>query len=396
MPVVERLSFPDEAARHAAFPVTRAGIFMAHAGVCPLPKAAAEAVQFASHRSSLDSQEYAGFPQELDEARAVAAKLLVSAKPEEIALVGPTALGLNLVASGIEWAPGDEVIYYPGDYPSNVYPWTDLARKGVKPVPVCPATTGHITPELVFAALTPRTKLVALASCHFLTGYRLDYKAIGTELKKRGILFCLDAIQSLGATEVDAAYVDFLSADSHKWLLGPLGAGIFYVRKEHFAKLRPALLGSWNVTSPQFIAQDEIAFPDHGRRYECGALFGLGILGMKASMEMLLALGIANVENRLLGLHDYAADLFRKAGFEVLSDAFPKASGGFNAKTGIVTIRKPGLDDAGHAALFRKLKEKKITASHRWDAQGQPHLRFSPHFYNTETEFDVVLEALAE
>ena len=395
MPVVERLTFPDEAARHAAFPVTRAGIFMGHAGVCPLPKAAEEAVQLGAHRGAVSSQEYEGFPQELDDARAVAARLLVSAKPEEISLIGPTALGLNLVASGLAWHPGDEVVYYPGDYPSNVYPWTDLARRGVTPVPVAPAKTGHLTPELVFAALTPKTRLVALASCHFLTGYRLDYKTIGTELKKRGILFCLDAIQSLGATEVDAAYVDFLSADSHKWLLGPLGAGIFYVKKEHFATLRPALLGSWNVTSPRFIAQDEIAFPDHGRRYECGALFGLGILGMKASMEMLLSLGVDRIEQRLLHLHDYAATLFRKAGYEVLSDAFPVTEA-FNAKTGIVTVRKPGASATDYAALFEKLKKRKITASLRWDTEGEPHLRFSPHFYNTEVEFDVVLEALEE
>ncbi len=394
MPVVERLHFPDEAARHAAFPVTRHSIFMGHAGVSPLPKVAEEAIQLAAHRSAVDSQEYDGFPKEIDAARAVAARLLVSAKPEEIALVGPTALGLNLVASGLDWHAGDEVVYYPGDYPSNVYPWTDLARQGVKPVPVAPAHTGHITPELVFAALTPRTKLVALASCHFLTGYRLDYKTIGTELKKRGILFCLDAIQSLGATEVDVAYVDFLSADSHKWLLGPLGAGIFYVKAEHFAKVRPALLGSWNVTSPRFIAQDEIAFPDTGRRYECGALFGLGILGMKASMEMLLQLGVDPIEQRLLGLHTYAADLFRKAGYEILSDAFPASAHGFEARTGIVTIRKPGASDTDYAALFQKMKAKKITASLRWDIQGAPHFRFSPHFYNTEADFDVVLEAL--
>ncbi len=129
---------------------------------------------------------------------------------------------------------------------------------------------GEITPELVLAALTPRTKLVALASCHYLSGFRLDYENIGEELHRRGVLFCLDAIQSLGATTLDVLHIDFLAADSHKWMLGPLGAGIFYVKRRHFETLRPTLVGAWNVVSPGFVAQPEIVFENSARRYEPG------------------------------------------------------------------------------------------------------------------------------
>jgi selenocysteine lyase/cysteine desulfurase len=379
----------DEEARQALFPIVRRGIFLGHAGVAPLPRVAAEKIQQMAHLASTEGQENAGIQKEWEEARAVAARL-IGAKTNEISLIGPTALGLNLVAHGLPWEPGDEVIYYPGCYPSNVYPWTDLARRGVKPVALRPEKIGHLTPELVLAAVTPKTKLVALASCHFLTGYRVDLNAIGQELRRSHpqVLFSVDGIQSLGATEFDVekAQIDFVSADSHKWLLGPLGAGIFYVRESRFPLLRPALLGSYNVNSPRFIAQEKIEFPDHGRRYECGAPNSLGIFGMRASMEMLLSLGIDKIETRLLQLHAHTAGLLRRAGWEVLSDTFPES-----AKSGIITFRKPGADlTAAHA----NLEKAKVTASLRWDLAGEAYLRFAPHFYNTEGELETAVAAL--
>ena len=387
MAEVQQQLVPDEAARQTLFPVTKSGIFLAHAGVAPLPRVAAEKVQFEAHRAMSDNQETGETMRELNATRDVAAQL-IGAKPSEIALIGPTALGLNMVAAGLSWAPGDEVVYYPGDYPSNVYPWLNLANYGVKTVGLQPELPGALTPELVLAAVTAKTKLVALASCHFLTGYRLDVAAIGTALKERGVLFCVDGIQSLGATRLDCQHFDFLAADSHKWLLGPLGAGILYVKESRFAELRPALLGSLNVVSPNFVAQTTIEFPDHARRYECGAYNALGIFGMRASMEMLLALGLDNIQNRLLQLHAYAANLFREAGFTVLSDRFPEG-----AKSGIVTIHKPGTD---LAPLFAALQKRKITASLRWGLDQQAYLRFSPHFYNTESELDATVAALKE
>lgn len=390
MGLLQQQQVIDEEARRILFPVVGREVFLGHAGVAPLPRAAAEAVQRAAHEATLGSQEPEALLREIEATRASAAKLL-GAKASEISLIGPTALGLNLVSQGLPWEAGDEVVYYPGDYPANVYPWLALADRGVRPVPLRPSEPGVLTPELVLAAVTPKTRLVALASCHFLTGYRLDYQTIGRELAARGVLFCLDGIQSLGATELDAEYFDFLSADSHKWLLGPLGAGIFYVKERHFEKLRPLLLGSWNVNSPRFIAQTKIELPASGRRYECGSPNALGIVGMKASLDLLLGVGIDRIEARLLGLHAHAAAAFRRAGFTVLSDAWPEG-----AKSGIVTVRKPGADDAEYDALFEKLRQRKIVASLRWDLENRPHLRFSPHFYNTEGDLDAAVAALTE
>ena len=135
-----------------------------------------------------------------------------------------------------------------------------------------PERPGEITPEVVAAALTPRTRLVALATCHFFTGYRIDAEAIGALLHERDVLFSLDAIQTLGAFPLDVAraHVDCLSADAHKWMLGPLAIGIVYVKRERFELLRPTLLGAWNAVSPNFNALDEIRFVCRGHHRRQG------------------------------------------------------------------------------------------------------------------------------
>ena len=377
----------DPALRVRLFPVTASRLFLAHAGVAPLPGPAVEALKSEAERAGI-MQETPDFMAEIDSIRRVAARL-INAASDEVALLGPTALGLNLVANGLTWREGDEVIYYPDDYPANVYPWLSLASHGVRPVPLITERIGEITPDLVFKAITPRTKLVALASCHYLSGYRLDFETIGEELSRRGILFCLDAIQSLGATPVDVRHVDFLAADSHKWMLGPLGAGIFYVKRKHFATLRPALVGAWNVRSPGFVAQAEVAFEDSARRYEPGSLNLLALYGMKASLELLLGLGVKQIEARLLDLRSFAEERLVRAGFRVLGYANRRSQ-----KSAITTI---ALDDADHARRsFRRLREAGIDVSLREMRSGQQCLRLSPHFYNLETEIDEVVKVLLQ
>ena len=217
---------------------------------------------------------------------------LIGADKSEVALLGPTSLGLSLFANGITWREGDEVVCYYDDYPSNVYPWMALASQGVKIRQLRPERPGHITPELVERELSSRTRLVALASCHYLSGWRIDVDAIGESLHKRGVLFSVDAIQTLGAFPFSVRFVDFLSADAHKWMLGPMAIGIVYVARQHFELCRPTLLGSWNIHSPQFLAQETIKFHETAQRYEPGVLNVAGAYGMKASLEMIEATGL--------------------------------------------------------------------------------------------------------
>lgn len=376
--------FPDEAQRRELFPVCRDKIYFAHAGTTPLPKVVAEAICQYTMGASTNSQEFGEVLHDVKIARERCATL-IGAEPGEIALLGPTSLGLSLVANGLPWGASDEVLCYAGDYPANVYPWIDLRRRGVTVRYIEPSAPGAITPDLVARSLSPRTRLVALASSHYFTGFRIDFDAIGLLLHERGVLFSVDAIQTLGAFPLSVKNIDFLSADAHKWLLGPLAIGIFYVKRCHFDLLRPTLLGAWNVRAPNFIAQDEITFVPGAQRYEPGSLNIAGIYGMKAAVEMLLEHGIEVVANRLRELKVHLLTQLHALRFDVLG---PTDS--VNASS-ITTFRHPF---ANSAELFARLQKAQIIASFRHDREGGAYLRFSPHFYNTEAEIDRAIEVL--
>ena len=379
------LILADPTLRQGLFPVTRDRIFLAHAGVAPLPTPTVDVLKLEAERASF-AQESADFMAQLEAIRRVGARL-INATSDEIALLGPTSLGLNLVANGLPWKTDDEVIFYPDDYPANVYCWQALAARGVRLVPVRPERVGEITPDLIIKALTPRTRLVALASCHFLSGFRLDYEGIAEELNRRGVLFCLDAIQSLGATTIDVRHIDFLAADSHKWMLGPLGAGIFYVKRRHFETLQPSLLGAWNIRSPGYVAQPEMAFEPTARRYEPGSLNLLALHGMKASLELILGLGVKQIEARLLDLRAFAEDKLLSAGFRVIGHANRRSQ-----KSGIITIAIESEETA--VAHAKKLRDNRVDVSLRQSRTGLFCLRLSPHFYNTEAEIEEVVKIL--
>lgn len=378
-------SLADEAARRQAYPVCAQKIFLAHAAVTALPRVVADAMIAHTEASTLTGPEdYVEVLKQIRTTRESCARL-IDANPEEIALLGPTSLGLSLFAGGLDWQPGDEVIYYAEDYPANVYPWTDLARRGVTARELRPARPGEITPELVEAALTPRTRLVALASAHFLTGYRIDVDGIGQMLGARGVLFSVDAIQTLGAFPLSVRHVDFLAADAHKWLLGPLSIGIVYVKKIHFERLRPVLLGAANVRSPDFISQPEIVFSNTAARYEPGVLNVGPMLGMKAAIDLFLEIGPDRVAERIGGLVGRLAAFLGELGFTCVAPvAGPNASG-------ILTVDHP---TAELAQLSRVLQENRITASLRHNRLGKGYLRFAPHFYNTEEELEQVAAVL--
>jgi selenocysteine lyase/cysteine desulfurase len=374
----------DETARREAFPVCREQIFMGHAGVTVLPRMAADAMIGYIRRSCEQHQEFGEVLAHINQARKVCADF-IGAGADEIALLGPTSLGLSLFANGLPWREGDELLCYADDYPANVYPWMELGRRGVTVRYLQPERPGEITPELVEAALTERTRLVALASCNFLSGYQIDVDAIGLLLRQRGVLFSLDAIQTLGAAPLRVDHVDFLSADAHKWMLGPMAIGIVFVRREHFEQLRPTLLGAWNVLSPNFITQPQIDFQVTAQRYEPGVLNVAGVYGMRAALDLIADAGIERVRERILELKRAITVPLLAAGFEFLGPLEgPNASG-------ITTFRHPAGDSA---KLFRALEQNKVVASLRFDRAGLQYIRLSPHFYNTLDEAGRVVEIL--
>ena len=374
----------NEELRHREFPVTRDKIFLAHAGVCPLPHRVAEAIADCARQGTLGDQE-AFMLHRLTDAQKLTAQLL-NCQSEEVALVGPTSLGLSLIAAGLNFRKGDNILIYHDDYPSNVYPWMALAEKGVQVRLINTRGLGVIRTIDVMGQVDENTRLVALASCHFISGYRLEHQAIGKYLRERGILFCLDAIQTLGAFPTTVEYVDFLAADAHKWLLGPCAAGVLYVRRELQEKLNPPIYGWHNVKNPNFVAQDKIEFRTDATKYEAGTHNLLGIVGLIASMELALEIGVENIAAELLRKRRLLVPALQAKGFTVLN-ADVKTE---NA-SGIVTFYQPGKDPS---PLHKKLTDAGVVASLRTDRKRQNYIRLSPHFYNTDAELHRVLELL--
>ncbi len=381
---IAELHSNEELRRHE-FPVVEHKTFLAHAGVCPLPRRVVDAMTDYSLLAALGDQEEAFPGTRIQQARQTAAQLL-NAQPDEVAFVGPTSLGLSLVATGLSFRKGDNILIYHDDYPSNVYPWMALADKGVQVRLMNIRELGRIRNIDVIGQVDENTRLVALASCHFVTGWRIDIAGIGKQLRARNIPFCIDGIQTLGAFPTTVEHVDFLAADAHKWLLGPCAAGILYVRKSLQEKLRPSILGWHNVRCANFVAQEQIAHPPDSRRFEAGSANLVGLAGMQAGMELLLSYGIENIAAELLRKRAWVVPELQAKGYAVLGGSAPPDN-----SSGIVTFYKP---EADMPALHAKLTEASVITSLRASRAGQRYIRLSPHFYNTDAELHRVLELL--
>jgi cysteine desulfurase/selenocysteine lyase len=364
--------------RNSEFPICEKQIFLAHAGVSPLPRRVADAMKNYCEAVTRAGQEDVlpdGF---VGETRQLAAEL-IGARREEIAFTGSTSMGLATVAAGLGWKAGENVVCYRDDYPANVHPWMNLAAQGVEVRYIEPRQYGNITVEDLARVVDAHTRLVSLASVHFISGWRLDVDAVGQFLHERGILFCLDGIQSFGALATKMTHVDFAAADAHKWLLGPLGIAILFVRKEHFDRLRPPLVGAHSAAAPDFQARERLEFWPDARRYEPGSFNLAGIVGLRAALELIRSTGLAEIERRVLELSRYAIETGRNRGLEV---AGPAGGAGLS---GIVSW------EASDAAEWHKrLTLAGIATSLRRRRDGRACLRISPHFYNRIEDIDAV------
>lgn len=370
--------------RQKEFPVCKEGIFLAHAGVCPLPDRVNRAMTDYLDACTRGDQEDVFPSGRMLECRRLAATLL-GCSPTEMALVGSTSIGLSMVAEGLDWRSGENVVFYQDDYPSNVVPWMALKKKGVELRRIKTDEWGRITLKDISPLIDRRTRLVALASAHFISGFRVNLDEIGRWLRSRDVLFCVDGIQTVGAVLTQVSYVDFLAADSHKWMLGPCSAGILYVRKEIQDQLRPLMLGWNNVRCPGYVMPSHIEYPPHAGRYEAGSSNLVGIVGLHAALRLLLDYKIEEIEKRLINFSRFLRSELKKSGFQI-------ANSDENSLTGITSFRKEGGD---MSQLHKQLKKQKIFCSLRQTRQGEQWIRLSPHFYNTEAELKQVMKKLA-
>ena len=217
----------------------------------------------------------------------------------------------------------------------------------------------------------------------FASGFRTDLASLGAFCQSKGVLLCVDAIQSLGAfpIDVEAMNIDFLSADGHKWLCAPEGAGIFYVRKELQGHLRPTTIGWLSMKDPFNFGQYQFEFADSARRYEAGVYNLPGVFALGGSLELVHELGIERISRRLLELTDRLVDALRAKGYRVVSSRTPTEA------SGIVAFRS---DQHDHEQIQRHLEaEHRIVIACRCG-----RLRASPYAYNSEREIDQLVECL--
>lgn len=373
----------EPTATRCLFPLTQHFIFMNHAGVSPMSERARAAV--ANLMEQLVSRPYPdGMAQQSAEALRTDIGRLVGAEPETIALVRSTAHGISLLAHGLDWRPGDNVVGARGEYPANVYPWMALHDRGVE-YRLAEPLNGRVTPECVLSLVDERTRVVALSHVEFWNGYRIDLETIGAELDRRGVIFAVDAIQSVGALRLDLARlpVDFLSAGACKWLLGPKGIGFCYCRPELVRRLRPALVGTGTVNRPLEYFDYHYDPHDNARRFEESTVSVLDMAALSAAIDLLLEVGPEPIEKQVLALARYLGTGLAERGYELL-EPWPRE---VLEASGIVSFRRPG---SSAQEVLRELNAAGVIGRLHQD-----FVRLSPHFYNTFQEADHVLDVLA-
>lgn len=365
------------------FPVTDRYIFMNHAGVSAFSERVRAAVSQAVEE--LTEKPYAdGWSQsEADRVRGLVGRL-INVPPESIGFTRGTAHGISLLAQGLDWQPGDNVVGALGEYPANVYPWMSLAERGVEFRQASNAG-GRVLAESVLELVDRRTRVVALSHVEFWNGYRVDIETIGAECRRRGVIVAVDGIQSVGALRVDAGTmpIDFLAAGAYKWMLGANGFGFVYCRPELLERVRPVLVGVGSVKRSKEYFDYELDFADATWRFEESSVSILGLAAMGAAVELLLEVRPEVIEKRVLALSERLGCGLADRGFEVV-EPWPRPA---EDSSGIVSARKPG---SPVQEVMRDLTAARVIVRIHSD-----FVRFSPHFYNTEDEVDRVLEVLA-
>jgi cysteine desulfurase/selenocysteine lyase len=364
------------------FPITREYTFLNCAAVSPLALPVKEAVE-KGIRDQCERGTWAYIEEWHECEGRVREKLarLIGGSAEEIALLGNTSDGLATVASGLTWSEGDSVVICNLEFPANAYPWLNLQeRYGVR-VRIVPARDGRVQTEDLLAAADDTTKVMAVSYVQWTTGLRMDLERIGEFCRARGIYFVVDAIQALGALAVDVSRfkVDFLSAGSYKYLLGPAGVGCFYCRKEVLGDIWPSRVGHRNVVDDMTLDYKLDLWPS-ARRFEAGAMSYLGLLGLDASLDVIEEAGVENIQRHVLRLTDSLIEKLQQKGYRVISSVLPRE------RSGIVSFVHQRHDPQ---ELLRQLSEAKVIVSLRDGA-----IRASAHLYNNEEDVERLVEAL--
>ncbi|MFO0825364.1 MAG: aminotransferase class V-fold PLP-dependent enzyme [Gemmataceae bacterium] len=370
-----------DATFRSLFPVTQQWAFLDHAAVAPLPTPAVEALRF--YANNLAENGIAAVKHWIDrvaQVRQFAARLINAPSPDDVFFVPNTTHGISVVAEGFPWQAGDNVVLAAEEYPANQYPWMNLRSRGVE-VRAVASSGSRLNIDDIRAAMNDRTRVLTVSSVEFASGFRNNLAALGELCRERGVFFFVDAIQSLGVFPLDVQQlpIDALSADGHKWMLGPEGAGFGYIRREWVERLHPFGVGAFSVVGGFEPSKIDFTLKPHAGRYEGGAPNVPGITAFGASLELLLNAGIPAIQDRVLALTDYLCDRALSLGFTVFSSREP------GEKSGIVSLLHPTL--SAHEVM-KRCRAAGVVVNNRAN-----RVRVSPHAYNTEDEIDRFLDA---
>src|SRR5450755_3972546 len=342
-----RIQYADQ------FPVRRRLIYLNHAAVSPLCRAAADAMRWLADDAMEFGSLHYGQWMETYEGLRLATARLIGAHRNEIAIVKNTSEGIATVAQGLEWRPGDKIVAFREEFPANYYPWKRLEETGVRV-----EWLSYLDPLERIDHACRGARLLAISFVQYLSGHRVDLEAIGEICHRHGCIYFVDAIQGLGAFPVDVrrAHIDALAADGHKWLLGPEGCGILFVSKAFQDAVQPVEFGWTNVAGyADYSSRDMTLRPDAGR-YECGTLNTIGCYGLRASIELLLEVGVPEIGAAVQELGDLVANGVHAKGYEILGSRSDSTG------AGIVSFRKSGVETT---TIVQKLKERGIIAAPR-------------------------------
>ena len=369
--------------KHPEFPLSQNLIYLNHAAVSPWPLRTSQAVsRFAEQNSVYGSHFYGDWLKKETEIRSQLQSLLNAPSADDIALVKNTSEALSFVAYGLPWRAGDNIVTSNQEFPSNRMPWESLADQGVE-LRQADLASAASPEDALFALVDSRTRLLTISSIQFASGLRVDLQRIGEFCKQRGIWFCVDAIQSLGAVQFDvqACQADFVMADGHKWMLGPEGLGVFYTTPRAREHLKLTQYG-WHMMK-NIHNYENLPWEIHptARRFECGSPNMLGIHAWSASLSLLLETGMDEVEAGVTGNADYLIRAITASPHLDLLSASQRP-----LKSGIVVFKHRTLSKE---SVYQHLQKQGVICALRGGG-----IRFSPHFYNSTDELDSALSLL--
>ncbi len=375
-------SEPDWESFRSQMPVAERYAYFDHAAVAPLTRRAQQQLTaWATDMAEHGDVHWLNWAAGAETARQRLARLL-GAETAEVALLRNTTEGLSLVAEGFPWRAGDNVVVPCDEFPSNLYPWMNLESRGVELRRVAAGPSGVELAD-IDAACDARTRIVAASWVGYASGRRQQLDDLAEIAHRHGAWLCLDAIQGLGVFPLDVRRtpVDVLAADGHKWLLGPEGAGVLYLRREHLDTLRPVGLGWSSVAHAQDFSHIELNLKPSAARFEGGTLALGCFAALGESVQLLLDYGVEAVSRRLLDVTDQIVEGLERLGATVVS---PRAG---DCSSGIVSYTLPQMPAA--EARRRALLQQVVLS-----CRGG-RIRISPHVYTNEHDIARLLTALS-